>query len=176
MAYATLDEFKTWLDDPGSEYDGQMRSALAAAEAMVDRFLGRSMAVKAATERVYGSGGNSVFPARTPITAVSACLIDGEAVEVGFTDISVYRKDGGSFGMRDEILVTYTAGATVPEDVKTATMITAQAIYSAADLDANMTGENVAGVLGGSYQPGGPGSIPPAARTILAPYRRVHGA
>lgn len=176
MAYVTLEEFKEWLDEPDGTYDNQMRAAIAAAEAMVDRFMGRSIGAKATTERVYGTGGGSVFPSRTPVSAVTSCVVDGRAVDVGFTDISVFRRDGGSFGSRDEILLTYTAGeAAIPEDVKTATKITAQAIYSAADLDANMTGENAGGVMGGNFQPGGPGSIPRAAQTILSPYRRVHG-
>jgi hypothetical protein len=175
MPYITLSELKVWLDEEDSTYDNHMLAAIAAAEAMVDQYLGRSLASATLTERVHGNGSRTLFPQRTPITAVSSCVVNGSAIDVGFDSISVWRKDGAWFDRSDEILLTYTAGFDViPEDVKTATKITAQAIYSAADLDANMMSENIGGVVSGSYQPFGPGSLPPAARAILAPYRRVY--
>jgi hypothetical protein len=173
MPYITLAELKDWLDETGSDYDGQLLSAISAAEAMIDRFLGYSFGPKTLTEMVPGSGGPTIFPKLTPVTAVSSCTVDGQAVAVTFNTIGVRRTDGGVFPLSSAIMLTYTGGLPVPDDVKTAMKMTAQAIFSSGDLDANMMGEAIAGAVQGSYQPGGPGSLPIAARTILQPIRRT---
>lgn len=171
MPYVTLNDTKAFLGMTTDEHDNHLRGAIAAAEAMAEAFLGRGLLSQQVTEAVRPTDAPTIFPRRTPITAVSSCLVDGRPVEVTHSDIWVRRKDGYYFSRNQAISLTYTGGlAAAPPAVKTAIMLTAQAVFDAGDLDANMLAEG--GNFGGSYQPGGPGSLPRAAQTILAPYRR----
>jgi hypothetical protein len=171
MPYVTLDELKDFLGVTTGDHDNQLRAAIAAAEAMADAFMGRSLLSQQVTESVRPTDAPTIYPRRTPITAVASCLVDGTSVDVTHSDIWVRRSNGAYFARSQVITLTYTGGlAAAPADVKTAIMITAQAVFDAGDLDANLLAEG--GNFGGSYQPGGPGSLPRAAQTILAPYRR----
>lgn len=173
MPYVTLDELKLFLDERTSEYDAELRVALAAAEAMCDQYMNRSLALATVTEQPLGTGSTPIYPRRTPITGVTSCTVDGNDVPVTFNALWVRRKDGAYWLPTQNIVLTYTGGlAVIPEDVKTAVKIAAQAARDAPDFDANAVSES--GAVNLSYQPGGPGSIPRASQTILSPYKRVH--
>ena len=81
------------------------------------------------------------------------------------------------------IAVSYTAGydltqpagapTGLPGAVRKALQLIASAIDNAQAADPNLASENTGGVFSGSFYASGVGAIPPGARTLLQPYRRV---
>lgn len=178
MALVLLSDLKTFVGEETGDNDGLWRVALEGAHAAVAAYLQRPLEEGTASEeRLIGNGSSSAFPKRKPISAVTSCTVNGEAVQVTFTPMSIRRKDGGRFAPSDDIRLTYTGGALDPERiaaVKAAVMLTAQAIYGAPNMDQNLQGESLQGVFTSNYHAFGPGAVPPGARTLLDPHKRVH--
>lgn len=167
-AYVTLAAAKAWLGESGTENDAAIEDAIAKASQAVESYCSRDFASGQRTEQVFGSGSQFLFMKHTPITAVASCIVRGQAISVDFNIMAVRRTDGGTFGVHDAPVVTYTAGlAQIPEDVKLATLLTVQAIRGAPALDPNLAGESTVGFGSASYMPEGPGTVPRAARDLL---------
>jgi len=174
-AYVELADMKAWLAEAGVERDSEIQRAIEVASQMVERWCGRDFASDTVTEQLIGNGAFYIFPARTPITAVSSVTIDGQAIPFRFDIMGIKRTDGGRFGIHDTVVVTYTGGYDViPDDVVHATKITAQAVLGAPATDPNLAYENAAGFGAFSYAPQGPGALPRAAMTLLEGVRRRH--
>ncbi len=170
--YVTVSEMKNWLGETTSDNDEKLRSAALIASSLVESFCERDLASATKTETLYGNGSGWLFPRRTPITAVSSCVVDGAAVAVTLEPERIKRADNGIFEYQKAVTVTYTAGyAKLPEDVVHAVKLTAQAIYNSPAYDHNFQSENLSGVFSGSYHQFGPSNIPPAARFMLEAHR-----
>lgn len=133
-----------------------------------------------------GTGTGSVVPKVYPITAVTSVVLDGVAIpaaahaaDAGFLragflwdDTSVFLTGGAVFSRsRGNLRITLTAGQPIPAEVEQACLLTVQAMVSSIDLDPNLSSESAAGYSAGFRETAG--AIPPAARLLLAPYRRV---
>lgn len=170
--YVSLNDMKVWLNETSADNDAKIRSAILAASALIENMLGRDLIGATTTETVYGHGVKILFLRRTPITAVASCLVNGVAVPVTFSPISITRTDGLAFDLHVPVVVTFTGGYTpLPDDVVHAAKLTAQAIYTAPAYDQNLMAENIGGVFSGSIQQSGAGNIPVAAQLILESYR-----
>jgi hypothetical protein len=170
--YVTVSELKGWLGETTSDNDEKLRSAALIASSLIERLCERDLSAATKVETLYGNGSCWLFPRRTPITAVSSCVVDGSSVPVTFEPERIKRTDSGIFEYQKAVTITFTAGyAKLPEDVVHAAKLTAQAIYNSPAYDQNFQAENLSGVFSGSYHQFGPSNIPPAARFMLEAHR-----
>jgi hypothetical protein len=171
VALVTLNEAKAWMSITDSAQDTQITDLITKASAAVEDYLDRPATSQASTELYDGLGGRRLFTSRWPITAVSSILIDGQAVASGTFVFQgrMIQLRSGTFTLGElNVEVTYTAGwTTLPDEVRTATLMTLQAMLFGTAADPNLVSESAGGVFGGSFISTGPGSIPPAARSYL---------
>lgn len=169
--YATLADLKARLGEETSARDAQLTGFLSAATDAVEQFCGRDFGAGTRTE--YGSGPIPfIMPRAEPVTAVTSLTIDGTLVSarVVLHRKGVVRTDG--LDIMGEWVLVYVTDARVPESVKLATLMTAQAMSDAPAFDTNLTGVSVAGVVQGGFQQTGAGNIPLGAQSLLNPYIR----
>jgi hypothetical protein len=153
-----------------------MDAAHATGNRLVYSYLGWNPAKHTATETVHGLGTSMIQLSRTPIASVESVVVeDGASPPLASLKVDgrhlFYR--GGVFprGLKN-VTVRYSAGySPVPHEILQATRIAIKAVWTAMTMEANFTSHQVAGVEGGSFHEGGPGSLPPAAKSLLNPHR-----
>jgi hypothetical protein len=172
--YVSAAEAKAWLGIPTADasQDQAVDAAIAAASAMIQKHLGFDIGPGQSTEQVFGLGASYLYPRRTPIGAVASVTRDGEAVPFTFDTFAIRRTDGRLFERHAAYVVTYSVTEELPKDVVLAAKMTVQAVFGAPAMDPNLLGESNAGFGSSSYQPGGPGSLPRSAASLLEEYRR----
>lgn len=178
-AYIQLSDLKSWLGITDGDEDALLLAAILSASASIEDFCQHDLISAQRTEVVYGNGTAYLYPRNaaqdTPITAVaSVTMEDGTALafKAERTRIRLTERTAPD---QAPITVVYTAGHTqsaMPEAVKLATKMTAQAIYDSPAHDQNVMAENLGG-FAATFQPGGAGFIPTAAQNLLRPYIRV---
>lgn len=169
--YATLADLKARLGEETSARDAELTSFINAATDAIEQFCSRDFGAGTRTE--YGSGAaNFIMPRAEPISAVTSLTIDGTVVasKVVLQRKGVARADGVE--VEGDWALVYVTNAPVPESVKLATLMTAQAMSDAPAFDTNLTGVSVAGVVQGGFQQTGAGNIPLGAQSLLNPYIR----
>lgn len=169
--YATLADLKARLGEETNARDAELTSFINAATDAVEQFCSRDFGAGTRTE--YGSGPAAfLMPRAEPVTSVTSLTIEGTVVaaKVILQRKAVARTDG--LDIEGEWALVYVTNAPVPESVKLATLMTAQAMSDAPAFDANLTGVSVAGVVQGGFQQTGAGNIPLGAQSMLNPYIR----
>ncbi|MEJ0047085.1 MAG: hypothetical protein WDN04_13920 [Rhodospirillales bacterium] len=176
-ALITLDDVQGWLGLDGSEPVDVVNAAVAAANTAVRNELGWDPRSLTVIERTDGNGDNTLLMRGKYITAVSQVRLMGGGrtpVVLDLTNIDwdpaepfIYMPCCVPVGSGN-VEVTYTRGCNpLPDDVMQALRITVKAAYDGSLVDHNSTGESWSGVSNKTWQPRGPGTLPPAARTYL---------
>lgn len=168
--YITAAELRAYLslapEDPG---DFELEVVIAAASAAIEQFCNRDFGPGVRTEGYFQNFGGRVFyPRVPPVESITSATIDGVEVATRIVEgrRGIIRTDGGFW--EGEVQITYSTVDPVPEDVKLAAKMTAQAIWESPALDKNLTGVQVGGLLSGAYDSGGPGFIPRGAQSLIA--------
>jgi hypothetical protein len=176
VALVTLSEFKTWMGLTDTAQDAAISAIIPAASATVEQAIDRPATQAAIANEVHdGNGSARLWVRRWPIASISQLTIDGQSVSASdflWADRTVTLLRGRRFTLgTGNILVSYTGGwVTLPDDVRQAVFYTVQAMLYAAAADPNLLSESTGGVFGGTMIATGPGSLPPAARSLLQPY------
>ena len=169
--YISLVELKAFLAETTADRDAELTAAIAAATAAIERECLRDFGPGQRAEAGQVSG-MFFTPMAGPVVSVEAFSVDGKAVtpKILLGGKVVGRADG--LPIDGQVAIQYTTAALVPADVKFATQLTAQAMADAAAYDQNATNIQAGGVYSASIQPGGAGSIPVGARSLLAGHVR----
>lgn len=128
----TLNNVKAWLNLTVSTSDALLTRLISAVSAWVQTYIGRQIASQNYTEVRNGSGGEQLFFANYPVTAVSAVTVDGVAIppqpsfgQAGYSftgkllTLTGYKFNRGLAN----VALTYTAGyAATPLDLEQATI------------------------------------------------------
>lgn len=173
-----IDAAKAYVGFNAAADDADLMDAAHAAgnRAVID-FLEWNPILATTTEVVDGYGGPSVALKRAPIVEVISVKISGSLVPL--TSLAVQNrmlllKQGVFPLVKASIEVVYRAGyKPLPAPVVQATKIAIKAVWTASGFDPNFASHSIAGVESASFSRDGPGSLPPAARSMLQPYRRV---
>lgn len=192
--WISADDVLAWIGDDDLTTDQATDLAIAATDAARE-WLERDLELKTFTENYDSLGTDYILLNAWPIRSLGSISLNGEAA----LQPAAYNQAGWAFdplnprkvrfpgrkvarGVQN-IAVTYTAGydlsqpvgsATgLPGTVKKALQLIAAAMDNAQAADPNLASENTAGVFSGSFYATGVGAIPPGARTLLQPYRRV---
>jgi uncharacterized phiE125 gp8 family phage protein len=122
----TLADVKAFLGLTTSATDGVLTTLIANVSATIESYCNRTFASTAYAETRNGQGGNRLFLANGPVTAVASVSVDGQAIPpamgtgIGylFDETTVYLR-GYAFNRGvQNVAVAYTAGfAAVPSDV-----------------------------------------------------------
>ncbi|WP_029313216.1 hypothetical protein [Acidiphilium angustum] len=197
-ALITLAQAQTWTGDTNAADAPFITAMIGAASAMVVDFLGYDPSLQTVTELTSGTQTPRLFMKLRAISAVTSITINqalttgrapfgevwaqGSPSVVDLTQIAwdnneIYYSNGAVFprGNRN-VTVAYTAGyaiSAMPSQIQQATMLTVKALQTAQPADPNASSENFSGVLSRQFWDGGPGSLPPAAQSILNPLRNV---
>lgn len=195
-ALVTAQAAQGWLGDTSPPLQ-QLTPLIVPASQLVADCLGYDPLSQTWTELLSGRNTNELMPRRAPITAVTSVTINpaltsGQSVrlwggtptpftvpesELIFTEDTVIDATGRPFPLGNRnITLVYTAGypvASMHPTIATATLIALKALLTGQSADPNVASEQFSGVLGRSYWPTGPGSLPPAARSMLEsfPYK-----
>lgn len=184
MAFLTDAEVAQWVRIADPSATPLLSMIAEAACAAVEEFCDRSFTPGQRTETYDGTDHYRLILRQWPVASVQVVSIGGVALAA-----QVAVNDGGWVLDNDRELlrpgsrwtpgkanvsVTYTLGAP-PAPVKMAALITAQALFNARSADPNVASES-AGNYSANYWSTGPGSVPPAARTMLSGYRSVFKA
>lgn len=176
-------EAKAWLDITDTARDALITSlARAASSACTKALGGRELLRSKRTEILSGLGGSILPVNHFPVRSVESVTIDAytgasalDASLVTFDDYSIILR-GRTFprGTRN-VTVVYSAGLDeIPDDVKLAAQYVVKAFWDARKTDMNSANESWNAIGGSSFWPTGPGSIPPQAQFLLAPYSRTY--
>jgi len=164
----SIAEAKAHLGDTTDVTDAALGEMIEVASQTVEDFCQRPFGRSEEVETLFGTGSATIFPKRTPLAFVSSCEVMGDPVPVTWDSIGVTTRTGFPFARNARITLRYTGGdEPVPGAVRMATRIVLQAQRTAPALDPNLSGEQLAGVYGGSYSEFGPGALPRAARHLL---------
>lgn len=184
--WTDLPTVRKWLGVQDRSQDDLLTSLISAATSACRNFIGRDLE-EATLSETYDGNGSGILPlALYPITDVTSLTIDGLTLRR-----AAYLTPGWSISEhktalkltrgllfyqgQSNVAVTYTGGyATIPGEVAQATLLTVVAMFNARAADPNLSSESTGGVFGATFWQSGPGAIPPAARSHLAPYRRVY--
>lgn len=174
-AYIQLSDLKAWLGITEADDDNLLLAAIMAASGSIEDFCQRDFISAARTEIVYGNGSAYLYPRNTPIASVASVTMEDGTALAFQAEQSRIRLTARQSPDQAPITVVYTAGyaqAALPEPVKLAVKMTAQAIYDSPAHDQNVMAENLGG-FAATFQPGGAGFIPTAAQNLLRPYIRI---
>jgi hypothetical protein len=168
--YITLGDLRAYLGDRDTLTDLEATGAISSASSMIERYTGRDFGPGTRVEAWAATGSTAYFPRATPIASLIYLFVDGAAVagRIAVGRTAICREDKLPF--TGEVEVTYSTLVAVPDDVKLATCITAQAILDSPAMDKNLTA--MPGSMGGAYDGPGPGALPRSARSILDPLIR----
>lgn len=138
-----LADVKTYLGLTTTATDPVLQSLITGASAWIESFCSRVFAQATYTEIRNGNGGNRLFLANAPVSAVSSVTVDGQAIPAASDAQSTgYVYDGGTVYLRgyvfcrgvQNVTASYTAGfATVPADVAQACVELVAAKYAKRD-------------------------------------------
>jgi hypothetical protein len=184
--FISLADAKAFMGITGTSGDPLLSSFIAAATAAIIAVLGWDPNQQQTTELSDGYGRSELVVRRgcvvngqSAISAVSqiACVnADGSLVPYDLTSLYIddpivglrlYRFPMG----RRNISITYTSGfSPIPQDLWLAEQMTVKAMWVGKNVDQHVTGEEYDGVIAAQFWQTGPGSVPPQARSLLAPY------
>lgn len=178
MALTTLAAVKLYKGITGAELDALITAMIPRVSAAVETYLSRKIESASHIEIRDGNGGRSMMLVQYPVTAVSALIIDGKVI----SQSSAYGESGWRQANRSIMLTGYrfTRGAanvqinyiagytTVPADIEQAcieTLLLALERRSHIDVSSkSLAGETISYITA---------DLPPSARKLLDPHRRV---
>jgi hypothetical protein len=164
--------------------DGEKAALISAASAAIERYCRRTFEEDEVTERFDGNGRPRVWLSRRPVASVASVVANGEtltAEDYSFNPETgeLFRGDGRTEprhvmgfprGTRN-ITVTYTGGyATVPEDVKRATLVLVRHVSDGTAKTGVLSSESLGEysyVLNTAFSKA---EMPPLAAMLLAPF------
>lgn len=172
--YITLAELQAHLSEPSPldpARQADMEGAILTASGLIEAHCSRDFAPGQRTETLLGNG-SFVMPKAKPVAVVTTFIVDGvpRDPKIQLKGAVVSRRDNGA--VDGDVTITYSVSEAVPEPVKLATKLTAQAILDAPAFDQNGSGYQAGGVYSTSMHQFGVGAIPPGAQTILSPFKR----
>lgn len=172
----SLDEAKAFLEITDSNSDEPLLSVIQAASSACGDYMDRDVLYEDRTEAYSGTNRRMIVTDQYPIQKVTAISVNGNSLDLSlieFDDRMIYMK-AGVFprGVRN-VTVSYGAGLDViPGAIKQAARYTIKAMFDAAGVDMNSTGQSFAGVLSSTFWPDGAGAVPPSAKVLLSKYAR----
>lgn len=168
----TLAAVKSYAGIKSADSDAELTRLIGAASEWVETYLSRPVLSESVSQWRNGHNGAVLVVPFTPITAVSAVVVDGltiPASAVSFTPIAI-KLDGYRFtaGVQN-VRVDYTAGyAAVPADIEQAVIEACTLAYKRRDhLDVSaksLAGETISYITA---------AFTPSSKQVLDQYRRV---
>lgn len=189
-AFISVDDAKKFMGITATDKDDLIGSSIDAASLMIANYLNLDPNRRTFIESFNGNGKTMMVLPNSPIISVASLKIDGATIPfsadkktAGFVFTKTLIQLIGHVFSKGvlNVDVTYDAGFDeVPADIRQACLYTVNAAFKAGAVDPNATGESVPGVYSVSYAVGqspgglgGPGSIPPSAKALLQPHKRV---
>lgn len=174
-----LDDAKVFVGfNAQMDSEALMEAAHAAGNQLALNWLGWDPNQQTVTEVRNGLGGPSLPLGRAAIKSVSSVKIDGASVPIdgfGWSGRMLYYRRGIIPRGLYNVEVTYVSGyRPLPDDMVHGARLAVKAVWMAMGLDPNFASHQVNGVEGGYFNPDGPGSLPPGAKVLMQPYRRIY--
>lgn len=177
MALTNTTAVKTYKSITGVELDALIDALVLRASAAIETYLSRKVESQPHIEYRDGNNGVTLPLRQAPVTAVAAVLVDGVAIPSGgFTQpgwriagqmlvLNGYRFTAG----HGNVEIQYTAGfSTIPPDIEQACIETvALSLERRSHIDVSsksLAGETISYITA---------DLPPSAKKMLEPYRRV---
>lgn len=179
--YVSLAQAKEWLCIEDDSKNAELALLIDAVSDSIVTTLARDLWRKTYTVRYSGLGSTRLAIPFTPLQSVTTLKIDTVTIPPAGVNVPGYYFDENSIelsgyaftrGIRN-IELTISAGYdALPAAVVQAARLTLNAFYNAKNSDQTVAGEQAGQILSKSYWPEGPGSVPRAALSLLAPYVR----
>lgn len=177
MALTTLAAVKQYKGITGVELDALITALIPRVSAAVETYLSRKVESQAHVEYRDGNNGVTLPLRQAPVTAVAAVLVDGVAIPSGGFTQPGWRITGQMLVLNGyrftvghgNVEIQYTAGfSTVPADIEQAAIeaiVLTMERRSHLDVSSkSLAGETISYITS---------DLPPSARKLLEPYRRV---
>lgn len=177
MAITTLAAVKQYKGITGAELDALITALIPRVSAAVETYLSRKVESQSHVEYRDGNNGVTLPLRQVPVTAVAAVLVDGVAIPSGGFTQPGWRLAGSMLVLNGyrftvghgNVQFQYTAGfTTIPEDIEQAaieSILLSMERRSHIDVSSkSLAGETISYITS---------DLPPSARKLLEPYRRV---
>lgn len=185
----SLPTMKTFLRlEPNAVDDARLAMLIQVASGQIAAYCGRRLASAEQTEKYDGDGSATLRLRTTPVTLLSALVVDGQAIASPASAVKIYEdrlvwEDLGRYSPRiggftrvwptgrQNITVTYTGGyLRPPSGLHSAAIAQVLYLHNTADaLGMVATGNNQTGAQNTYSQ----ADLCPAARRLCVPFRRV---
>jgi hypothetical protein len=195
----TLAQAQVWLGDSDPNDAGVLSILVSSASQMAIDFLGWDPADQSYTSYYSGRGTPLLLVREKPVTGVESLLalpaltrgfmkvgpydayepavtpITLDTTNISFFERRVFFTNGQAFPAgKQNIQITYSAGyqpAQMPPAITQAVLMIIKALWMAQEVDPNVASQAFNGVMSQQFWQSGPGAIPPAAKSMLTPYK-----
>jgi hypothetical protein len=195
----TLAQAQVWIGDTDPNSSGVLSILVSSASQMAIDFLGWDPTDQAYTGYYSGRGTPLLLVREKPVTSVTSAQalpaltrgfmkigpynayeptvapITLDVTNMSFFDRRIFFTNGQVFPAgKQNIQVAYTAGyppASMPPAITQAVLMTVKSLWMAQNVDPNVASQSFNGVMSQQFWQSGPGAIPPAARSMLTPYK-----